>query len=354
MNTRLTSGQKFLLDIYRISAALLVLIGHSFSYYQISFFKNQDLFPYIQNIGVIMFFLLSGFLTTYSLNCKNENKDYSFYLFTKHKVIRIMKEYFPGLIFIGIVDFVSIKINNSKYLYYNAYNLKQFIGNLFMLHGTAINHISIIEFVPFGSGRPLWTLAIEWWFYLLYGFIFLTLANNKVLTIKKGIIGSLLFIMPIDYLITGRGSGLGFVFGLGVFAFYIYNLIESNIARIIFPISCVIYILYGCFYKEAYTVYSFLILWVSFCSLMKIGTLCEKNRSVTISFISQSTFMLYLIHYSIIDLIYNCEMIVSVYIKFLLGIIISVLISFITYYFFGRKNLLLKTYNRFSRISKIK
>lgn len=341
MNKKLASGQQLLLDIYRITAALFVMVGHSFAYYKISVLKNQNVFPYIQNIGVVMFFLLSGFLTTYSLQCKNVNNDYSFCVFTKHKIIRIIKEYLPGLTFIGIIDFISIKINKDSYSFYKAYNLKQFIGNLFMLQGTVVNHISGIEFIPFASGRPLWTLSIEWWFYLLYGFVFLAITNNTTLTFKKCIIGNLLLLIPIDYLITGGGNGLGFVFGLGILTFYIYDLIESNMAKIILPVSCILYIWYGLLYKEAYTVYSFLILWVMFCCLMKIGKSCVGGgRNSAILFISQSTFMLYLIHYSIIDLIYSWKVPINRYIKFLSGIIISILISFIMYYIFGRKNML--------------
>lgn len=348
MNTKLTARQQLLLDIYRIIAAFFVIAGHSFSYYQISILKNQDIFPYIQNIGVIMFFLLSGFLTTYSLKRKNESNDYSFYLYTRHKTLRIIKEYFPGLVFIAIIDFVSININNN-YSYFNAYNYKQFLGNLFMLQGTFVNHIPGLEFIPFGSGRPLWTLAIEWWFYLIYGFLFLTISNNKPLSLRGGLISSLLFIMPIDYFISGRGNGLGFVFGLGILAFYIYDLIETNLAKIIFPASCIIYIVYGFFYKEAYTIYSFFILWISFCSLMKIGKSCtkfkERDRNPIISYISQSTFMLYLIHYSIIDLIFNLTLSINNYIKFLSGIIISIVMALIMYYIFGKKNALRASFN---------
>ena len=134
MNQRLNGCQQTTLDIIRISAALFVLVGHSFSFYQLSILKDQAFFPYIQNIGVVLFFLLSGFLSAYTLTNKNKNHDYCFKEYFIHKVLRVYKEYLPALFLIAIIDAISIFINGERYAYYQAFNIKQFIGNLLMLH----------------------------------------------------------------------------------------------------------------------------------------------------------------------------------------------------------------------------
>ena len=87
----LSEGQKTILDIFRITVALFVLFGHGFSFFQCTIFKDQSYFPYIQNIGVVLFFLISGFLTTYSLEKNNNNHNLKR---LKQSAIEIM----PGVI----------------------------------------------------------------------------------------------------------------------------------------------------------------------------------------------------------------------------------------------------------------
>ncbi len=339
MSTQLSGKQQTILDVLRVCAAYAVMLGHSFSYYQLTIFKDQEFFPYIQNIGVIIFFLLSGFLTVYSLEHKNKENGYMFSKFLKHKFVRIMKEYLPGLGLIALIDFISIKLNGANYTYYDACTIKQFVGNLFMLQN--VGPLGRV-FIPFGSGRPLWTLSVEWWFYLLFGYIYLIIKNNGKITFFKAIQLGFLITMASTYLITGSGGGLGFVFLLGVFSYYCYERIEIRAARVICPMAIITYIIYGIVVKEAYTIYSFLVLWIIFCTAIKIGDNEKRGkRNLVLADVSGSTFMLYLIHYSIIDLIYCSNIAINVYLKFAAGIGVSMAISFAAYYLFKKKELLM-------------
>ena len=337
MEIRLSGSQQIFLDKYRIIAAYFVLVGHSFSYYQMTIFKDQQYFPYIQNIGVVMFFLLSGFLTTYSLNNKNKNGDYEFEMFAKHKAARIMKEYLPGLLLIALIDYMAIRINGSGYSYYQAYNIKQFLGNLFMLQGTLVKHIPHMDIIPFGSGRPLWTLSVEWWLYMLFGFLFLAIVNRRKIGLKRAALLGVLLSIPSAYLIGGRGGGLGVVFGLGILSYYCYERIERNAALPILVFSFIAYILYGIIFKEAYTIYSYIIIWIIFFAKLKLVGVQTTERSSAFAFVSQSTFMLYLTHYSIIDMICRTTYLTSIAFKFILGIVLAIVVSFVMYFIFGRE-----------------
>ena len=323
----LSEGQKTILDIFRITAALFVLFGHGFSFFQCTIFKDQSYFPYIQNIGVVLLFLISGFLTTYSLEKNNNNHNYTFSKFFSHKASRIYREYIPGLVIISIVDFISININGDRYMYYNAYNIRQFFSNLFMLQNMGPYGILGHYCIPFGSARPLWTLSIEWWIHMLFGSMFLVLKNKERITIINSIIIGISILMCAEYIITGRGAGLGFVFAIGVLSFYLYKLIDQRLAWRCLFLSIILYIAYGLLYKEAYTVYSFLILGLLFCSTLKVADVFGNKRSTFLAFISKSTFMLYLVHYSIFDLLVNSDIIVNNNEKFLIGIICSSIIS---------------------------
>ena len=341
MQNSLTYKQQNILDVFRIIATLFVVVGHSLSFYQFTIFKDQNYFPYIQNIGVVMLFILSGFLTTYSINSKNCNKEYTFILYVKHKLVRIYKEYIPGLGFIALTDFLSIKINKVGYSYYESYNLKQFLGNIFMMQGTIVNYIPGIKIIPFGSGRPLWTMAIEWWFYMTFGVFFLTIANNEKINLRKAFLLALISVVSLDYFIGGRGGGLGFVFGLGVLVYYVFDLVKKNNAYLIFLTFLVLYIIYGAIFRDAYTIYSFIILSIIFGACLNLGgkdTAIRRNRIA--EFISQSTFMLYLIHYSIIYMIYISNIEIDAIYKFVIGIIFSIIFSVIMHFIFGKKGIL--------------
>lgn len=341
---KLTDGQRAFLDYYRICAALFVVFGHSFSYYQLTVLKNQAHFPYIQNIGVIMFFLLSGFLTIHSLCKSNTHYNYNMKEFVKHKVKRIFGEYFPALIIVAVIDYIAIWINGGeKYQYWKAFDFKTFIGNLLMLQGTLINKIPGINIVPFGSCRPVWTLPLEWWFYFVLGFLFFIIVKKEVMNVKK----MWLFFISVGicsgYIIGGRGNGLGFVFGLGILAYFVYEQIGYSASVFWGGTLCILYIIYGLRFKEAYTVYSFILLWLIFVFFLRIVVKFNLRNNKYVSHFSKSTFMLYLIHYSVIDMIFRSSMFsMTVYEKFILGIAISLMVSSVLYFVFGEKKLLLK------------
>lgn len=334
-NTALDVGQQTILDLFRITAAIFVLGGHSFSFYQCTIFKDQTYFPYLQNIGVVMFFLLSGFLTVFSLEKHNMNHQYTFSKFFRQKAYRIVKEYYPGLLMIAIIDAISISMSGSLYEYSQAYSVKQFVGNALMLQNMGPNSILGRFIIPFGSGRPLWTLAIEWWFYMLFGSLYLSLSNREKVSLPKMFLFGLILFMSGEYIITGRGGGLGFVFALGVLSYYIYRLISRKTAIFIFACSSMLYILYGVIFKEAYTVYSFIILWLVFTASIRMGSNgVRQKRNSALAFVSKSTFMLYLVHYSIIDLLVHTNLSGCYQVKFWSGIICSVLLSLVGHYVF--------------------
>ena len=55
------------LNILRIIAAACVVLGHGFSIFKIGPLQDTKYFPNIQSLAVLVFFILSGFLTSFSL-----------------------------------------------------------------------------------------------------------------------------------------------------------------------------------------------------------------------------------------------------------------------------------------------
>src|SRR5579871_2099006 len=89
---RLSAGQSTALNLARGCAAQFVLIGH------IAFLPPSFL---IQDFGVILFFLLSGFLIAGTTLNKPEN--YSFANFVLDRGARIFVPYIPALAFLVAV-----------------------------------------------------------------------------------------------------------------------------------------------------------------------------------------------------------------------------------------------------------
>lgn len=351
--TELTGTQELFLDVFRIIAALMVLFGHSFSFYNLTFLGNGKYFLYIQDLGVVMLFLLSGFLTAFSIDKKClRGGGYKYSDFVKHRWIRIMKEFIPGLFIITIVDYITLRFGIC-YEYIDNYNLLTFIENLLFLNGTIFNRLPILSIEPFGTGRPLWTLAIEWWFYMIYGCYYLVIKKKAIIDLKTVALFIAVTVIPCEYLIGGRGGGLGFVFTLGILSYYWYEKLEKSTAIAMLFVSIPLLVAIGAYLKNAYTILIFFAMTMIFCSLVRI-TLDIKNgvRHKTIMMLSRSTFVLYLIHYSIIYLICGSNMNVSVERKFAIGIVLSMCISFGIYYIFGQKDLFHLIYIRLNEGNK--
>src|ERR1700735_3256298 len=143
---RLAPLQIDYLNLIRAGAAEIVLIGHASGYCLAGLERDGHL----ETFGVLIFFLLSGFC-------------------------RIFCGYVPALIFVVAVD-ASVQALPG-YPYRDSNSVLTWIGNLAMLQEypvfQVLRRLGVAEqpwFIEaFGSGRPFWTVAIEWWIYLGFG-----------------------------------------------------------------------------------------------------------------------------------------------------------------------------------------
>jgi peptidoglycan/LPS O-acetylase OafA/YrhL len=309
---KLKEGSSVLLDLIRGFSAQVVVIGHGISFFGIFTFLHEPHFPWMQNIAVLIFFLLSGFLISYAtFRKKISDHTYDFRHYFADRFSRIYTAFIPSLIFVFILDLISKSLSPLSYGYSNAFDLKSFIGNIFMFQ----DH-SIFSFFPnslvtsFGSARPFWTLAIEWWIYLSFGYLILVILKKNALRITDMIILSFFSIVPVYNLITGRGNGLTtyWLFGSIVYAVStldILNGINRNI-KIIFVLLFSGLALKRTYMKmDAYdTIFAFLlaiILWLLIDIFKEINF--SKMGIKLIKYNASFSYTLYLVHYSILDFI---------------------------------------------------
>ncbi len=224
---------------------------------------------------------------------------------------RIYAAFIPSLLFVLLIDFINVKIDPSGYAYSEAFDFKNFIGNVFMLQDYPLFGFSSEKIITsFGSARPFWTLAIEWWIYLWFGFIILILLEEKI-KLKNLIILAFLSVIPLYNLLGGRGNSLTMYWVLGAMIYLVLNFnILKDINKSIKLISLLVLVciagLRAFIEMDAYDpVFAFILavslwFWIDLSKEQKI----PENISKIIKFNASFSFTLYLVHYSVLNFIY--------------------------------------------------
>ena len=194
------------LDFLRWVAAFLVVIGHLRSLMFVEYEKIESItiidkmFYFFTGFGhesVIVFFVLSGYLVGGEfLRIDKTNKMFMIYMIKRFS--RIFMVFFPALIIGGIIDLIGSHWINYGGIYQNAFHKPSmnfsvldrltpeiFLTNLTMMQ-TSLGH-------TLGSNGPLWSLANEWWYYMLPLLLVLfTKSQSIIIRIMSGTVVILL------------------------------------------------------------------------------------------------------------------------------------------------------------------
>lgn len=212
------------LDWVRILSAQAVVIGHYGSWVGGDETLIGGRVP-IQDLGVVVFFILSGYLIASTLNNKlAANPDYRFSDFFIDRFSRIYVTFVPALLLVLGLDAYSAA--NGRYLHAAAFNGYQFFGNLLMLQDFPLFAI-LRRFTPdagpwlvtsFGSARPFWTLAVEWWLYMFFGWFMLVHLRRGARSWRDCAVLAVLAFVPVMHATVSRGAGLALFWLLGTVA----------------------------------------------------------------------------------------------------------------------------------------
>jgi peptidoglycan/LPS O-acetylase OafA/YrhL len=336
-NYKLEEGSSITLDLIRGISSQIVVIGHGISFFGIFTFLHEPNFPWMQNIAVLIFFLLSGFLITYStVRRKLTDNSYGFIHYFADRFSRIYTSFIPSIIFVLIIDLISKSLNPALYSFSSAFNMTTFIGNILMFQDYSIFSLLPYKSVTsFGSARPFWTLAIEWWIYLSFGYLLLVIFKKKRVNTLNIIILTFLSIVPVINLIMGRGNGLTTFWLFGSIVYVISTLdilkgINKKIKLLLILIISGLALFRAYQEMEAYDpIFAFLLamtLWLI------IDFFKDKNYSHNaeqiIKYNASYSYTLYLVHYSILDFIKNnFDETINPYLLFTIGFISANIIS---------------------------
>lgn len=333
-----TKNSSFFLDLIRAASAQAVLWGHVNSFYGIVPLPGFC----FQNLAVVIFFILSGLLITKSL-VKAYLKN-NFLMYFSDRFLRIYITLIPCLIFITLIDSIHIYYYQIHYKYNEAINLRTFIGNIIMLQDYPIDFL----ITSYGSGRPLWTLAIEWWLYLSAGCLVYILKNYKVLAIKGKAFILVLFlvvsIVPVHNLCVGHSCfTLFWLLGCIIYYFLSKNYRDikvqwyTAIASIAF--SSLIFFVFRLRYEYdlrvgiavGFLLYSYL------AYAQQSASYYSAKLNKVVSFMASFSFTLYLTHYSIVDFLDIYKNSIDKYMLAIIAVVLSNIMA-ILIYFFGEKH----------------
>jgi peptidoglycan/LPS O-acetylase OafA/YrhL len=145
------------LDYIRGFAAAYVILHHFLP--QLEFIPtliSKGFFAFGQE-AVMLFFILSGFVIYVSVHNKPN------LTFQDYFIKRFRRIYFPFLVAI-VLSIAVYAFNGNLEKYFSVTNL---LGNLFMLQDLSELKPGIMV-APFLGNHPFWSLAYEWWFYMLF------------------------------------------------------------------------------------------------------------------------------------------------------------------------------------------
>jgi peptidoglycan/LPS O-acetylase OafA/YrhL len=206
-----------LLDLLRAIAAFLVLAEHWRNFFFVDFpeipISHRRMFalPYALTVSghqaVIIFFLLSGFLISGSVLRMLNRNAWTWRGYATHRLVRLWIVILPGLILGAMWDSLGVSLEHTRSFYFGdaanhmmhnvAYqrHVTVFFGNLFFLQGLTVP--------TFGSNGALWSLANEFWYYVLFPLGLIALRNGQRFAVRACC--GLLFVVIAFWL---RGSVL--------------------------------------------------------------------------------------------------------------------------------------------------
>ena len=323
------------LNLFRGVSAQLVLIGHLLSKYG---YMNLYKIPKIQNLGVLVFFVLSGFLITQTALIKGKSYTLKNYLIDRFS--RIYSAFLPALLFVLFIDCI-MHFGNFTYNTKFDFSMASFFSNVFMLQSHPI--FLQLNILPFGSARPFWTVSIEWFYYVFFGLLFFFSLKKSGSLINYAVY-FLLFLFcgyVVWYYLDGRGGGLTYYWFFGFLLAISYNnsIYMKNIycgTAIVISIVIISYFRYKILNSNFYDIglaFLFALLLMSLMKSKNVFNLMAKTSPMTkvAALLASFSYSLYLIHFTLIDFfkqLFNFEY------KFLEMIFLFIFINAVSYIFY--------------------
>jgi peptidoglycan/LPS O-acetylase OafA/YrhL len=199
--------QLFYFDAVRGLSAQMVVVGHSLNLFLPAAFMAQrsngtyratsGIF-YMQNLGVLLFFVLSGFLVSRSALTKMASPGYSFGEYFLERFARIFVPFVPAVLLVSVVDRLVLQGRSNPFTtvpldaWTTVTNVTMLYNNPVMRKAADLTGLPVAT-GPIGTADPFWSVVIEFWIYITFGLILLRLVRDR----RIGIIGLLALLFSV-------------------------------------------------------------------------------------------------------------------------------------------------------------
>jgi peptidoglycan/LPS O-acetylase OafA/YrhL len=200
------------LNIVRVAACEVVVVSHFYTKYRPMYLDSIFFGGMLGGLGVFTFFAISGFLISYSVYQKTQDPQYRFRHYFVDRFSRIYSGLIPALI-LSLVIALGIYATNTAYFNHlldaeSPINLQTFTATLSMTDmvptglanatSTAVFGTPFAQgmIAPFGFNSVLWSLVVEWWIYMFFGWVTLGVA---MLLRREAVAG---WFKPLFYAVT--------------------------------------------------------------------------------------------------------------------------------------------------------
>jgi peptidoglycan/LPS O-acetylase OafA/YrhL len=168
-------------------------------------FRTLHFFGGFGHIAVIVFFVISGFLIGGRTILNLHDRGFNLTDYFVHRFSRIYTVFIPALAIGYLIDWCGVQFfdasgvyNYPDQFYTNAFgndisthlSLNTFVGNLLQLQSITVSVL--------GSNGPLWSLANEWWYYVLFacGIIMYRASRISSRVLAGAVILAMIFALP--------------------------------------------------------------------------------------------------------------------------------------------------------------
>lgn len=205
--------------IVRVVATFAVVFGHASSFYRAFSLTQWPNFPYIQSVSVTVFFCVSGYTIAWVCDRSGRLGMEGLGSFTFDRVARL---HIPLVPFLLICAIIEPMILGDSHPYRGNLSATSLIGNFLFLQWLLPDFIIRsmgTEIQPYGLNRPLWTLAIEFWTYILFAGVFFG-TRTRPWRLSAVLIGIGAAVILGTTIYSGHGKGLPVIWLLGAAAYF--------------------------------------------------------------------------------------------------------------------------------------
>lgn len=221
--------RSFYFDIVRGVSAQLVLAGHALNVCFPDYFMTSGTVPlqakpglfYMQNLGVLVFFCISGYLVTASVVRRQAQPGYGIVAYLLDRFARIFTPLVPLLLILFVVE--NLWFGHGTVLRYTTLdtNLPTLLLNLTMLFDHPLMSVlarltgwAALKAGAFGTADQLWTVVIEWWIYVSFGLLAFPLLRHERFGPVRLLLLALAALLPAYMLWRGNGLIVAWLVGM--------------------------------------------------------------------------------------------------------------------------------------------